>query len=57
MEYEVGTLVAARFGWRTHTVCVPSQAAEVFHLAKLDRNIFSDDIPVSTALGILGMPG
>lgn len=46
-DYKVGEYVVARLGWRTHAL------SDGTGLAKLDGR-FS---PISTALGVLGMPG
>jgi NADPH-dependent curcumin reductase CurA len=46
-KYKVGDIVLSRAGWQTHTVSDGSG------LRKLDPNA----APVSTALGVLGMPG
>ncbi|HCL3682523.1 NADP-dependent oxidoreductase [Pseudomonas aeruginosa] len=46
-DYEVGDRVLARLGWRTHAI------SDGTGLANLDSR-FS---PVTTALGVLGMPG
>src|SRR5258707_3956291 len=46
-KYAVGDIVLAHTGWQTHAV---SKGAG---LRKLDPNV----APVSTALGVLGMPG
>ncbi|HCF3760456.1 NADP-dependent oxidoreductase [Pseudomonas aeruginosa] len=46
-DYQVGDRVLARLGWRTHAI------SDGTGLAKLDSR-FS---PISTALGVLGMPG
>ncbi|MEC5406522.1 NADP-dependent oxidoreductase [Paraburkholderia sp. MPAMCS5] len=46
-DYGIGERVLARLGWRTHAVCDGTE------LTKLDSR-FS---PVTTALGVLGMPG
>lgn len=56
-KYPVGKYVTASFGWRTHTICNPAsynQAASLLPLTLLP-NI--DPLPVSLALGVLGMPG
>jgi len=49
-NFKVGDYVAANFGWRTKTISNGDQ------VRKLDRSIYTDD-KLSTALGILGMPG
>ena len=48
--FKEGDYVVANFGWRTHTI---SNGENVY---KLDRNIFTEQ-KLSTALGVLGMPG
>ena len=45
--FETGDYVMGPFGWASHGCC-PAP-----HLRKLDKNI----APISTALGVLGMPG
>ena len=49
-EFQVGDYVVGGFGWRTMTISNGKQTH------KLDRNIFTDQ-KLSTAVGILGMPG
>ncbi|GBR37102.1 2-alkenal reductase [Neoasaia chiangmaiensis NBRC 101099] len=46
-DYQVGDHVVSRMGWRTHAVSDGSD------LLKLDHRF----TPISTALGVLGMPG
>jgi NADPH-dependent curcumin reductase CurA len=46
-EYHVGDLVLANTGWQTHFVCE----------GKGLRTINAADAPISTSLGVLGMPG
>ncbi len=46
-SYEVGDVVLSYSGWQTHAI------AEARHLRKLDPSA----APISTALGVLGMPG
>jgi NADPH-dependent curcumin reductase len=46
-DYSVGDIILAQTGWRTHVV------SDVPGLRKLD----SSAAPVTTALGVLGMPG
>ena len=48
--FQEGDYVIANFGWRTHTI------SNGENVRKLDRNIFTDQ-KLSTALGVLGMPG
>ena len=49
-NFKVGDYVAGMFGWRTKTISNGDR------VRKLDRSIYTDD-KLSTALGILGMPG
>ena len=46
-EYQVGDLVLANTGWQTHFVCE----------GKGLRKINAADAPITTSLGVLGMPG
>ncbi|MET0837888.1 MAG: NADP-dependent oxidoreductase, partial [Marmoricola sp.] len=46
-SYEVGDVVLSYSGWQTHAV------ADARHVRKLDPS----QAPISTALGVLGMPG
>ena len=48
--FKEGNCVVANFGWRTHTI---SNGENVY---KLNRNMYTDQ-KLSTALGVLGMPG
>lgn len=48
--FKEGDYVIASFGWRTHTISNGDQ------VHKLDRKMFTDQ-KLSTALGVLGMPG
>ena len=48
--FKEGDYVVANFGWRTHTV---SNGEGVY---KLDQKMFTE-LKLSTALGVLGMPG
>ena len=52
-DYEVGDFVEGRTGWREYAVVAPDQADYRGPPRKLDTSL----APVSTALGILGMPG
>ena len=52
-SYAVGDLVAAQFGWRTHTIV--SESDKEAHVGKLDAELYKDR--ESTGLGVLGMPG
>ena len=54
-DYKVGEVVVAHFGWRTHTIVgeVTLKASPPI-LRRIDPSI---TISLSTALGILGMPG
>ncbi|CAH2980766.1 unnamed protein product [Chilo suppressalis] len=55
-KFPVGKYVAGSFGWRTHTVCNPSeQPKQIFLPLTLLPELGS--YPVSLGLGILGMPG
>ena len=49
-SFQVGDYVVAGFGWRNMTISSGKQTI------KLDRNMFTDQ-KLSTAVGILGMPG
>ena len=49
-KFQVGDYVVGSFGWRTLTISDGTQ------LVKLDRNLYTDK-KLSTAIGILGMPG
>lgn len=49
-SFQVGDYVAAGFGWRNMTISNGKQARI------LDRQMFTDQ-KLSTAVGILGMPG
>lgn len=55
-NYPVGKYVAASFGWRTHTI---SNGAPTQVVAELPLTILPDlgELPMSLALGVLGMPG
>lgn len=46
-DFAVGDLVLARSGWQSHSVARPADV----------RRISASRLPVSTALGVLGMPG
>ena len=46
-NFRVGDIVAARIGWVTHAI------SDGTDLRKIDQNV----APISTALGVLGMPG
>lgn len=48
---QVGDLVRAYTGWQTHAV------ADARHTARIPETLTAGDLPVSTALGVLGMPG
>lgn len=56
-EYEVGIHVVGHFGWQTKTVVNADEPAEWFWLKK--PYIIPDfaGLPLSLALGVLGMPG
>lgn len=49
-KYPVGTLVVGHFGWRTHTIAKDTDAS-VYKVPDLAG------LPLSAAVGILGMPG
>ena len=49
-HFKEGDHVVANFGWRTYTI---SNGENVY---KLDQTMFTD-AKLSTALGVLGMPG
>jgi NADPH-dependent curcumin reductase len=61
--YSVGDIVLAQTGWRTHAVLdVASQLPMLPHAGDLDgspsvRKLDPAAAPVTTALGVLGMPG
>jgi len=48
--FQVGDYVVGAFGWRTLTISNGKQ------VTKLDRKLYTDQ-KLSTAIGILGMPG
>lgn len=50
-ELEPGDIVLGYGGWQTRSV------ESVAHLTRLDPNMGGASLPVSTALGVLGMPG
>ncbi|MCW1428746.1 NADP-dependent oxidoreductase [Novosphingobium sp. JCM 18896] len=52
-DYEPGDVVEGRTGWREYAVVAPDQSDYRGPPRKLDRSL----APVSTALGVLGMPG
>jgi NADPH-dependent curcumin reductase CurA len=52
LNYKVGDIVAARIGWVTHAICDGTDLRGT-DLRKIDQSI----APISTALGVLGMPG
>ena len=52
LNYNVGDIVAARIGWVTHAICDGTDLRGT-DLRKIDQSI----APISTALGVLGMPG
>lgn len=49
-SFQVGDYVVGNFGWRTLTISNGKQ------ISKLDRKLYTDQ-KLSTAIGILGMPG
>ena len=49
-KFKEGDHITGNFGWRTHTI---SNGENVY---KLDPNMYTDQ-KLSTALGVLGMPG
>jgi len=49
-NFKVGDYVHSNFGWRTKTI------SNGYQVRNLDRSVYTDD-KLSTALGILGMPG
>lgn len=49
-EFKVGDYVVGAFGWRTLTISNGKQ------VSKLNRALYTDQ-KLSTAVGILGMPG
>lgn len=57
-DFKVGDNVVGQFGWRTHTVANPDEVVSGFG-EKSRPYILPDfgDVPLSTALGVLGMPG
>lgn len=57
-NYPVGKRVVGYLGWRTHTIINPKTIDQNDKLMKppyILRDI--DDLPLSLALGVLGMPG
>lgn len=52
-DYAPGDVVEGRTGWREYAVVAPDQSDYRGPPRKLDRSL----APVSTALGVLGMPG
>ncbi|KAJ8927849.1 hypothetical protein NQ314_019651 [Rhamnusium bicolor] len=54
-NYPEGKYVVGEFGWRTHTVSTGESLANGFPGAWLIPDI--GDLPLSLALGVLGMPG
>jgi len=50
LKFKEGDYVVANFGWRTHTILNGDQ------VYKLDWKMLTDQ-KLSTALGVLGMPG
>ena len=52
-DYAVGDIVEGRTGWREYAVVAPDQSDYRGPPRKLDPSL----APVSTALGVLGMPG
>ena len=50
-SFQIGDYVVGSFGWRNMTISNDKQ-----QLVKLDRNMYTDE-KLSTAIGILGMPG
>nr|XP_023022658.1 prostaglandin reductase 1-like [Leptinotarsa decemlineata] len=57
VDFPVGRYVLGNFDWRSHTIC--DGKALKGHMFTQDPYILPDfgDLPVSLALGILGMPG
>ena len=53
-DYAVGDIVQGFFGWTTRSICDGDPAKHWLGLYKVDT---SRDIRLSTALGVLGMPG
>ena len=57
--FQVGDYVVGVFGWRTLTISDGNEVAKLAsgsQVTKLDQNLYTDQ-KLSTALGILGMPG
>ncbi len=52
-DYQAGDIVEGRTGWREYAVVAPDQSDYRGPPRKLDPSV----APVSTALGVLGMPG
>ena len=46
-DFKVGDIVASSIGWQEYGVAA----------AHMARKVDTDDVPISTALGVLGMPG
>ncbi|KAJ8923379.1 hypothetical protein NQ315_001937 [Exocentrus adspersus] len=55
-KYSPGQYVVGEFGWRTHTVSTGERLPNGFPGAWIIPD-FPKDLPLSLALGILGMPG
>ena len=53
-DYAAGDIVQGMFGWTTHFISDGDPAKHGLGLYKVDK---SRDIRLSTALGVLGMPG
>ena len=49
-SFQIGDYIVGNFGWRTLTISNGKQ------VTKLDRKLYTDK-KLSTAVGILGMPG
>lgn len=57
-DYPVGCRLVSYPGWRTHTLITAAQLKDANVLLKMHK-LFPEmgDYPLSTALGVLGMPG
>jgi len=56
--FQVGDYVVGMFGWRTLTISDGNEVIKLIadQVTKLDQKIYTDQ-KLSTAIGILGMPG
>ena len=54
-SFQIGDYIVGNFGWRTLTISNGKQVTNKLD-RKLDRKLYTDK-KLSTAVGILGMPG